>query len=333
VTRQRIQERRIPLTVIGGYLGAGKTTLLNRLLHNTEGRRLAVMVNDFGAIDIDSELVQRREGDTISLTNGCICCGLGGEFMFELAGLRDRDDPPEHVIVEASGIGDAANILAYGDSPGFIRDAAIVVADAETVRRRGEDAATRAQILGQLRAADLLVLSKTDLVEPGELARTRAWVREIAGPSTAIVDGSFGDVPAEFLLGAGPGKGDRHRHDAGHEHEHEHGHDAHPGYEAWSWAGAAPLHGHGFVDALKALPEGVVRGKGFVHLREDPDNRYLLQLVGRRFSIEVDRAWRGDAPGSRLVLIGLPGSIDPAQLDAVLDRLTAAPADEPHVAG
>ncbi len=301
----------IPLTVVGGFLGAGKTTLLNRLLQRADGRKLALMVNDFGAINIDAELVASQEGETISLTNGCICCGLSGEFMFALAGLRDREDPPEHVIVEASGVGDTNQILAYGDMPGFTQDAALVVVDAEAVRDRAEDPATRPQILGQLRSADLVVLNKTDLVAPADLSATRAWVREVVGPSTAIVDATFGDVPTDVLLGATP---------AAHAGHHHHAHE-HPEYESWSWEGEASLHGTGLVEAIAALPDGILRGKGFLHLREDPGNRYLLQLVGRRYTVRCDQPWDGATPGSRLVLIGLPGSVDAARLDATLARL------------
>ncbi|MDQ3675515.1 MAG: GTP-binding protein [Actinomycetota bacterium] len=319
-------EMGIALTVVGGFLGAGKTTLLNRLLRSADGRRLALMVNDFGAINIDADLIESQQGEMISLTNGCICCGLSGEFMFALAGLRDREDPPEHVIVEASGVGDTNAILAYGDMPGFAADAALVVADAETVRFRGQDAdAAGPQITGQLRCADLVVLNKTDLVTPDELAATRAWVREIVGPSTAIVDAAFGDVPSDVLLGARettrppvPATAAARR-----DHCHEH---AHPDYETWSWEGQLAVHGAGLVEAIRGLPEGILRGKGSLHLREDPGNRYVLQLVGRRYTIKCDRPWDNAGPSSRLVLIGLPGSIHAEELDATLARL-AAPSD------
>ena len=315
----------IALTVIGGFLGAGKTTLLNRLLRQAGDRRLAVVVNDFGAIDVDGELVQSREGEMVSLANGCICCGVSGDFIGTLALLRDRPDPPGHVVVEASGVADPGAIVVLGDMPGYRRDAAVVVADAETVRARAEDEGTRHGILAQLRAADLLVLNKVDLVEPERLAQTRRWLREVVGPSTAIVETSFGDVPVDVVLGTrlarAGGQDGGHRHDGG---AHDHDEPEHPAFESWSWSGASPISGSGLVEELKALPDGIVRAKGLLHLREDASHRYVLQAVGRRFSIEPDRPWGAEPPASRLVVIGLPGSVDAGRLEATFERLTAA---------
>jgi len=311
----------IHLTVIGGFLGAGKTTLLNEILRDAGGRRLAVLVNDFGAINIDAELVESRDGEMVSLKNGCICCGVSGDFIGELALLRDRLEPPEHVVVEASGVADPGQIVVLGDLPGYRRDAAVVVVDAETVRERAGDEATRHQIAGQLRAADLLVLNKTDLVEPDELAATRAWLRERSGPSTAIVEAAFGAVPIDVVLGVHAGTaGDAH---ADHDHTpHDHDHH-HPDFETWSWSGEDPVSGAGLVEQLETLPDGIVRAKGLLHLREDPANRYVLQVVGKRFSIEADRPWGDAAPASQIVVIGLPGSVDDDELSATLRRLTA----------
>ena len=326
----------IDLTVIGGFLGAGKTTLLNALLRDAGDRRLAVLVNDFGAINIDAELVQAREGEMISLRNGCICCGVSGDFIGELALLRDRDDPPEHVVVEASGVADPGAIVGLGDMPGYRRDAAVIVADAETVRARAADDATGPMVKRQLRAADLIVLNKSDLVTDSELAQTHGWLRDLAGPSTAIVPTSFGAVPVDVVLGARPlvtrpaaaassppdafAAADHAEHDHG-----RHDHAPHPDFETWSWSGAAPLSGTGLVAALEALPEGIVRAKGLLHLIEDPQRRYVLQLVGRRYSIEAERPWGEGSPASQLVVIGLPGSVEAAGLTAVIESLVAAP--------
>ncbi|HUR85137.1 MAG TPA: GTP-binding protein [Solirubrobacteraceae bacterium] len=306
----------IALTVIGGFLGAGKTTLLNRILRESQGPRLAVLVNDFGAINIDAELVQAREGDMVRLENGCICCSVGSDFIGALALLRDGPDPPEHVVVEASGVADPGAIAVLGDMPGYRRDAVVVVADAETIQARAAHEATRHQIRSQLRAADLLVLNKADLVEPAQLAQTRAWLREVIGPSTAIVETAFGEIPADVVLGRPPSTAGRTADDDRHDH-------AHPAFETWSWTGARPISGAGLVEELRALPDGIVRAKGLLHLREDPASRYVMHVVGRRFSIEADRPWGDEAPASRLVVIGLPGSVDPQRLDATLGRLTA----------
>ncbi|MDP8967602.1 MAG: GTP-binding protein [Actinomycetota bacterium] len=317
----------IALTVIGGFLGAGKTTLLNRLLRDAGDRRLAVLVNDFGAINIDAELVQSRDGEVVSLKNGCICCAVGRDFIGELALLRDRPDPPAHVVVEASGVADPGAIVVLGDLPGYRRDAAVVVADAETVRERAAGAVTGHQILGQLRAADLLVLNKTDLVEPEQLAATRAWLREVAGPSTAIVETAFGAVPVDVVLGVqAPAGGRRHEQHgaAGHDRDDADGHGHHHStFESWSWSGEQAISGAGLVEALKALPDGIVRAKGLLHLREDPAHRYVLQVVGRRFRIEADRRWGQEQRRSQLVVIGLPGSVEEDELEATIDRLAA----------
>ena len=315
----------IALTVIGGFLGAGKTTLLNGLLRDAGDRRLAVLVNDFGAINIDAELVQSREGEMITLENGCICCGVSGDFIGELALLRDRDEPPEHVVVEASGVADPGAIVVLGDMPGYRRDAAVIVADAETVRARAADEATGPMIRRQLRAADLIVLNKSDLVAEDELARTHAWLRDLAGPSTAIVQTSFGAVPVDVALSARPEALAQAPDDHAADGHSGHDHGAYPDFHTWSWSGDAPLSGAGLVAALRALPEGIVRAKGLLHLREDPATRYVLQLVGRRYSIEADRPWGDAPPGSQIVVIGLPGSVDPAALASAVASL----ADEP----
>jgi G3E family GTPase len=310
----------ILLTVIGGFLGAGKTTLLNQLLRDAGDRRIAVLVNDFGEINIDAALVRFRRGEMVSLTNGCICCGIGGDFIAALAGLRDLPQPPEQVVVEASGVADPGALAVYGDLPGYRQDAAIVVADAETVRERAADDLSGRQILGQLRAADLLVLNKTDLVDADALAETHAWLREIAGPSTAIIEASFGELPTAVLLGVRDGWPAATRAGNGHDgHEHDH-----PDFETWSWTGEAPIDGTGLVEALKALPDGILRAKGLLYLQQDGASRYVMQLVGRRWSIKADRPWKdGERRDSRLVVIGLPGSVRADELEATLQRLVA----------
>lgn len=301
----------IPLTVIGGYLGAGKTTLLNRLLNDSGGRRLAVLVNDFGAINIDAGLVSSKSGETISLSNGCVCCSMGGELLFELAGLRDRDDPPEHVVIEASGVGDPAAIAMYGDIPGYRRDGTIVVVDASTVGEHGPQSQIGLQVEDQLRGAHLIVLNKSDLASPHAMQASRERLRGMAR-FAEVLETSYADVPTAFLLGAGRGEGPV---------DGDHGH-GHADYVTWSWSGDAPVNGTELTKVLPELPEGVMRGKGILRLQEDPDNRYEFQLVGRSWNIKRLGPWGEQTQASQLVLIGLPGSIDEAGLDARLAQLS-----------
>ncbi len=304
----------IPLTVIGGFLGAGKTTLLNRLLERAGERRLAVLVNDFGAINIDSELIASRAGQTINLTNGCVCCTLEGELLQTLAGLRDGADPPEHIVIEASGISDPSAIAAYGNIPGFQLDGTVVLVDAHSVRERAGHDQIAPDVQRQLRSANLLVLNKRDLVDTAALEATRAWLRELA-PYAGVVDAAYGDVALEILLGAG----DQGTPAAAEVHHRDH---AHGSWDSWSWDGPEPVDGTALARALPELPEGVLRGKGVLHLAEEPDTRFVLQLVGRTFYIKRQGGWQGSAPGSSVVLIGLPGSVEHARLDAMMAGLT-----------
>ncbi len=276
----------IPLTVVGGYLGAGKTTLVNRLLSDPGGRRIAVLVNDFGALDIDAELVESQAGETISLTNGCVCCSMGGELLFQLAGLRDRDDPPEHIVIEASGVGDPGAIAVYGDVPGFRRDGTIVVVDASAPTER--DAEVELQVEDQLRSAHLIVLNKTDAASAEEVEARR---RGLAGMArfAEVLETSYADVPTEVLLGARRG-------DDGSQAAEHHGH---PDYSTWSWTGEAALDGKGLTELLPELPAGVLRGKGILHLREEPDRRFEFQLVGRSWHIKRLGTWGEREPGPR----------------------------------
>ena len=154
---------RIPLSVVGGYLGAGKTTLINQLLSLNHDKRLAVLVNDFGSINIDAALLHSASEDTIELTNGCVCCTLSGDLFFTIGDLLDRTPPPEHIIVEASGIADPAKIAAVSLAEKDLRYAGIVtLVDGMNITNHLADPLIAPQVFNQLRVADLLVVSKTE---------------------------------------------------------------------------------------------------------------------------------------------------------------------------
>lgn len=282
-------------TVLGGYLGAGKTTLLNRLLQANSGSRLAVIVNDFGDIGIDVDLVVDRDGDTISLANGCICCNLSEGLAVVLAGLRERAGEIDHVIVEASGVSDPARIGDYAAPFGFELRGVIVLADAEQVRRRARDKYVGTTVVGQLRGADLVVLTKVDLVDDVQLQDLRAWLATTL-PGTPVVESIRGELPSPLVLGdvqpstSGTGADPAPPHD----------------YDVWSGSSATALDRSAVTDFVEGLPAGVLRAKGIVHLADDPGHRYVLQVVGRRSEFTRDRAWLADEqPETRLVVLGL----------------------------
>lgn len=318
VGRATVARRAVPLTVIGGYLGAGKPTLLNQILRNNRDRRLTVLVNNFGSINIDAELVAGREENTIALNNGCICCSLAGGFVVALTGLRERDEPPEQVIVEASGVADPRKTGQYGYMPGYRLDGVIVVADAESVRTRVAGEHVGAQVTQQLRGADLIVLNKTDLVGAQERTAVRAWLHDLE-PDARVIEAQHGAVPLPLLLGDQPAAPTRHKRgvaERDHHHRHDHHHDL--AYATWSYTSDAPLAGDSVRAFAAELPEGIVRAKGILQLREAPERRTVFQWVGRRWSLKPGEPWGSKQPRTQLVAIGLPGSVDDNRLETML---------------
>lgn len=296
--------RRLPFTVIGGFLGAGKTTLLNRLLQEANGRRFAVLVNDFGAIDIDSRLILRHGGDTISLANGCICCSIGDSLVLALIRVLERAETLDHVVVEASGVADPARIAELAlIEPMLRRDGVIVLADATSVRQRAADRYLSDTVTRQLAAADLLILNKADLVTPEALRDTAAWLGEQA-PSARILTASHAAAPVAALFDLPT-------------HERSTASMEVPPFRRWSFSTRRPLNRDTLLSALAALPDSVLRGKGVLRLADDPTRQTILQMVGRRIELSGGAPWGIVELRSDLVLLGTPEMPD----DATLARL------------
>lgn len=161
---------RIPVTVIGGFLGSGKTTLLNQLLRAEHGERVALLINDFGAINIDAALVSSRDADTVALTNGCVCCSIGDDLTQALIKVIEAKSPYDRVFIEASGVSDPKKIAQLvSAAPELQLELVVVMIDATSILKLLRDARIIDTILSQLHAADLAVINKTDLVNLEEL--------------------------------------------------------------------------------------------------------------------------------------------------------------------
>ncbi len=190
-----------PAIVIGGYLGAGKTTLVNHLLRHAEGRRIAVLVNDFGEVSIDADLIVGAEGGVLSLAGGCVCCSFGSDLVGGLTNVLQRQPPPEVVLIETSGVGiPSAVVRAASLVPGLRIEATVVVADAPTVRERAADRYVGDTVRQQLDDADLLLLNQTDRVDAPTLAALQAWW-SASHPRTPLWPTQHAQVPAEVVLG------------------------------------------------------------------------------------------------------------------------------------
>lgn len=317
--------------MVAGFLGAGKTTLLNALLRDTD-EPLGVIVNDFGAVNIDAALVagETSVAGEVALQNGCICCEMRGDLLAALLSLVRRTNPPRHILIEASGVSDPAGIVRTFLDPklsDFIELAAVIgcVDPSEFPRLVGDDW-TMAK--GQLAVCDFVVLTKADATTEDQRAATEELVRTMAPRARVLVSGPDAE-PSTVLLGTAalwdqarvartpePGAS-AHIHEAGHAHGHHH-HGVHA-FETYTYRAHRPLSVYGLRRALAKLPSGVYRAKGFVHVCEDPETRVLVQVVGGRAELRVHGPWGQGEPCTELVFLGREGRVPAAALQSSID--------------
>ena len=308
----------VPVTILTGFLGAGKTTLLNRILNGAHGLRVAVLVNDFGPINIDAELVVAAEEDMISLANGCVCCQVRDDLIEAVDRLLDRHDRIDHVVLEASGVAEPASLYAtFVDQKfqGWIHlDSVTCVVDADQAFAHIDDYPALATLkLRQIASADLVILNKVDLAGAEQVRRVRGW---IGGQMSRVrtVEASYCDVPCAVLLGdrLEPGPPTAGAKPAAEEAAgHDHGED----FSTWSYEADAPLSLEALREMIrKELPGAVYRCKGVIYTAEAPERRAVLQVVGRRAEVSLDGEWGDRPPRTQIVAIGAPGGIDAAEL-------------------
>lgn len=299
----RATERSLPLTIIGGFLGSGKTTLLNHLLTAPHGRRLVVLVNDFGRINVDAALVASQTDDMITLTNGCACCAVSADLTNTLIELAERDVAPEAIVLEASGIADPTGIAQIALTNQAVRlDGILVAIDAETLRERAEDLLTSRLFGNQIAAADLIVLTKVDLIDEAQRALTREWLATHY-PGKPVVEAIEGNIPPEVVLGINNTRG---RLNAVGEPE-----DHARAFESVSVTIDDPLDRDHLHAYFNSLPKSLLRAKGVLHLADTTTHRTIYQRVGTRWSYTPGEPWEDEIPRSSLVFIGPPGLLDP----------------------
>ncbi|MEA2939439.1 MAG: hypothetical protein QOC56_2943 [Alphaproteobacteria bacterium] len=329
---------KIPVTVLTGYLGAGKTTLLNRILSEPHGQKYAVIVNEFGEIGIDNELVVGADEEVFEMNNGCICCTVRGDLVRIIDGLMRRKGKFDAIIVETTGLADPAPVAQtffVDENVGRKTklDAVVTVADAKWLKDRLQDAP---EAKNQIAFADVILINKTDLVKPEELEEIEARIRginpyakvhrteraqialdEVLGRNAFDLDRIL-DIEPDFLGHGGHDHDHDHGHEHGHDHGHEHGHDhgQHGGLKHYhdedmqslSLAAEKPLDPDKFFPWIQDLVQkegpSILRCKGILSFKDD-DERFVMQGVHMILDGDHQRAWKdGERRNSRMVFIG-----------------------------
>ncbi len=314
----------IPLAIIGGFLGSGKTSLLTHLLSADHGIRVAVLINDFGEINIDAKLVVEVEGQsTISLANGCICCTIRDDLLTEVSRLIAMQTPPEYIVIEASGVSDPAAVaqtfLLDQQHEQVQVDAIIAVLDADLSSIPDD---YQALARSQVEVADIVVLNKIDLVSAEQIAVMRQYVTQ-AVPRARLLETTHGRVPVEMVFGVNAFDATMRELDHVDAIDAERGGCRHTGchhvplahshgdmFATWTYRTDRPFSFSALQRAVEHLPEDIYRAKGRVSLEIDPAERGILQVTGRRGWLKLDGAWHAnEEPVTELVFIGRPGSV------------------------
>lgn len=274
----------LPITIISGYLGAGKTTLVNHLLRAANGLRIAVMVNEFGDLPIDEDLIESQDEDMMALAGGCVCCSYGDDLMAALQTMASLDPPADHIVLEASGValpGAIASSLSL--LPNVVNDGIVVVADAETIYKRASDKFMADTVMRQLTDADIILLNKVDLVD--ETSPVHDWLTRTA-PQAIIIPCEQGQVEPSTVLQSFIGRSRGAYLTQAHRNPMK--------SKTVQVDGLAALEG---LAQRLAQNDAIIRAKGFATTAKGTK---LLQLVGRRWTVS-DVA--GDKPDG-IVVIG-----------------------------
>ncbi len=338
---------KIPATIITGFLGSGKTTLIRHLLTHARGRRIALIVNEFGDLGIDGELLRGcsdacGEEDIVELANGCICCTVAEDFLPTMERLLERDEAPDHIVIETSGLAlpqplvrafnwptiatrvTVDGVVTVVDGPAaaegrFAHDLAAIEAQRRADENLDHETPLSELFDDQLACADMVVIAKADLMDPADLEALTGRLAARVRPGVRLLSAARGALPPEVVLGIGAGaeadleaRAELHHHhhhdddDDHHDHEHEHGHDA---FESFVLDRPEIEDPRAFAARLAEVirAHGILRLKGFAAVRGKP-MRLAIQAVGPRVEHWFDRPLGpGEPREARLVVIGESG--------------------------
>jgi G3E family GTPase len=330
----------IPITVVAGFLGSGKTTLINHILEGDHGRKIAVLVNDFGSINIDAELITELGDEMVSLDNGCICCSIRSDLISAVLKMADLPERPEHIVIESSGVADPEGIISSFIEPEIWDtvqlDGVVTVVDAEQVLTLPAEESMLAK--KQITGGDLLLLNKVDLVAAEQLKKVTSWLEELR-PGIPILETTNCNLPINILLGIEVNHEDKlaqakqemldvHVHEqaaegAEHDHDHDHDHRHTLAFETMTFTTDIPLELGILEQIMKHMPPTVFRVKGFVYGKEKPLRKMVFQLVGRRLTVTVSKLWGDEKPETRLVFIAKNGTVNFAAIQKALNACRA----------
>ncbi|PHP27470.1 cobalamin biosynthesis protein CobW [Limimaricola cinnabarinus] len=349
---------KIPATVVTGFLGAGKTTLIRHLLENAQGKRIALVINEFGDLGVDGGILKGcgiencRDEDVVELSNGCICCTVADDFIPTMEKLLDREDRPDHIVIETSGLALPQPLIRAFNWPGISTrvtvDGVVTVVDGKAVaegrfahdiaaidaQRAADDGLDHETPLSelfedQIAAADMIVVNKTDLLGAEEAEALAAKLKSEARDGVQVVRAAMGALPVEVLLGQGAAaEADMEaRHEVHHHHDHDdedddhhdaahhHGHDE---FESFVVTRSEVTDPKAFAAQVSEVirAHDILRLKGFVAVAGKP-MRLTLQAVGPRVDTHFDRPFGTEPRETRLVVIGEAG-LDRAAIEAAL---------------
>ncbi|MET1412102.1 GTP-binding protein [Roseibium sp. HPY-6] len=306
---------RVPVVTVGGFLGAGKTTLINRILKEVDDERVVVFVNDFGAINIDYDLIETADERRISLKNGCVCCTLNEELIQGIKTFLDEDETPSAFIIEASGISDPraldSSILML-EQTGTVRlDNRVYLVDAEQFQT--SDFEETELVIDHAAAADCIIVNKTDIVSSSALKATVSTLKS-ASPYATIIESAYGRCPTGMILN---------KVDRDFTSNFQPGQSSvsnHHGYVSWSRQTYRMISRDRFMEFAKRLPDLCFRAKGQLFFDGEKSGANIFHLVGRRASME-NKGFGDNQRQTKIVAIGKSSQMQTGRLDQLFDEL------------